>query len=54
MDEFKLHAGAAHNAGVTDAELDELLFQIAAYAGGPAAVGARRELKAVRAERDGS
>ena len=54
MDEFKLHAAASHRAGVTDDELDELLLQIAAYAGGPAAMAARRELRAVRAERDGS
>ena len=51
-EEFRLHAGAAANAGVTDAELDELLFQIAAYAGAPAAVSARRQLQAMRAERD--
>src|SRR6516162_4734178 len=36
MDEFKLHAGACHRAGVTPEELDELLFQIAAYCGAPA------------------
>jgi 4-carboxymuconolactone decarboxylase len=54
MDEFKLHAAAAHRAGVTDDELDELLLQIAAYAGGPAAVAARRELRAVRDQRDES
>jgi len=52
MDEFKLHAASAHNAGVTDDELDELLFQIAGYAGGPAAVASRRILAGIRAERD--
>jgi 4-carboxymuconolactone decarboxylase len=52
MDEFRLHAGASPNAGVTDAELDELLFQIAAYCGAPAGLSAKRSLLAVRAERD--
>jgi 4-carboxymuconolactone decarboxylase len=51
MEEFKLHAAAAHRAGVTDEEIDELLFQIAAYCGGPAGVAARRTVRAVRAER---
>jgi 4-carboxymuconolactone decarboxylase len=51
MEEFKLHAAAAHRAGVTDEEVDELLFQIAAYCGGPAGVAARRTVRAVRAER---
>jgi 4-carboxymuconolactone decarboxylase len=35
---------------VIDAEVDELLFQIAAYAGAPAAVSAKRSLQKVRAE----
>ncbi len=40
--------------GFTDAELDELLFQIAAYCGAPAGNAARWPLQAVRAEqRDG-
>ena len=51
MDEFKLHAAAAPNAGVTDDELDELLFQIAAYCGVPAGVAARRVVRELRAER---
>jgi len=51
MEEFELHAGACHNAGVTDAEVDELLFQLAAYAGAPAAVSAKRSLAQVRARR---
>jgi 4-carboxymuconolactone decarboxylase len=51
MEEFKLHAAAAHRAGVTDDEVDELLFQITAYCGGPAGVSARRAVRAVRAER---
>ena len=52
MEEFELHAKASPNAGVTDEELDELLFQIAGYAGGPAAVASRRILTGIRAERD--
>jgi 4-carboxymuconolactone decarboxylase len=52
MEEFRLHAGSAARAGVTDEEVDELLFQIAAYCGAPAGVAARRNLMAVRAERE--
>jgi 4-carboxymuconolactone decarboxylase len=52
MEEFRLHAGASHRTGVTDDELDELLFQIAGYCGAPAAVAARRALQDVRAERE--
>ena len=51
MEEFSLHATASSRAGVTDGELDELLFQIAAYCGAPAGVSARRALRAVREER---
>jgi 4-carboxymuconolactone decarboxylase len=51
MEEFKLHVGAAPNAGVSDEELDELLFQIAAYCGIPAGVASRRALREVRAAR---
>ena len=51
MEEFSLHASATPQTGVTDAELDELLFQIAAYCGAPAGISARRSLKAVRAAR---
>ena len=50
MEEFKLHAGASHRAGVTPDELDELLFQIAAYCGAPAGLSAKQALQAVRAE----
>lgn len=50
MDEFRLHAGARERTGVTDAELDELLFQIAAYCGAPAGLSAKRALQTVRAE----
>jgi 4-carboxymuconolactone decarboxylase len=52
MEEFRLHAGASHRTGVTDDELDELLFQIAGYCGAPAAVAARRALQDVRAARE--
>jgi 4-carboxymuconolactone decarboxylase len=51
MDEFRLHAGTTAQTGVTDDELDELMFQLAAYCGAPAAVAARRELREVRAAR---
>jgi 4-carboxymuconolactone decarboxylase len=51
MEEFRLHAGAAHRAGVTDDEVDELLFQIAAYCGAPAGVAAKRAVVEVRAAR---
>lgn len=50
MDEFRLHVSARSRTGVSDDELDELLFQIAAYCGAPAGVSARRSLQAVRAE----
>lgn len=52
MDEFRIHATAAPNAGVTDEEIDELVFQIAAYCGGPAGLSARKAVKSMRAERD--
>ena len=50
MDEFKLHAGAKERTGVTDDELDELLFQIAAYCGAPAGLSAKRALTELRAK----
>jgi 4-carboxymuconolactone decarboxylase len=50
MEEFRLHASARSRTGVTDAELDELLFQIAAYCGAPAGNSAKRALQAVRAD----
>ena len=52
MEEFKLHASAQARTGVTDAEIDELLFQIAAYCGAPAGIAARRQIKAARTERE--
>lgn len=51
MEEFRLHASAMPQTGVTDEEIDELLFQVAAYCGAPAGIAARRAIKAVRAER---
>ena len=48
MEEFELHAGTTPQTGVTDDELAELLFQIAAYCGVPAGVAARRALRAAR------
>ena len=50
MEEFKLHAASSGRAGVTPDELDELLFQIAAYCGGPAGLSAKRALQSVRTE----
>jgi 4-carboxymuconolactone decarboxylase len=50
MEEFRLHAGARSRTGVTEEELDELIFQIAAYCGAPAALAAKRSIQAVRAE----
>jgi 4-carboxymuconolactone decarboxylase len=54
MEEFRLHASSTPRTGVSDAEVDELLFQIAAYCGVPAGVAARRAVQAVRSERPGS
>jgi 4-carboxymuconolactone decarboxylase len=51
MEEFRLHASSSRRTGVTDEELDELLFQVAAYCGVPAGVAAHRALREVRAER---
>lgn len=51
MDQFRLHADASSRAGVTDAELDELLFQVAAYCGAPAGLSAKQALQTVRAQR---
>ncbi len=51
MEEFELHARSTPQTGVTDQELDELIFQIAAYCGVPAGIASRRSLKAVRAAR---
>jgi 4-carboxymuconolactone decarboxylase len=53
MEEFVLHASSTARTGVTDEEVDELLFQIAAYCGVPAGVAARRGVQAARAARQG-
>ncbi len=50
MEEFKIHVRASAQAGVVPAEIDELLFQITAYCGGPAGLSAKRALQEVRAE----
>ncbi|WP_198653774.1 carboxymuconolactone decarboxylase family protein [Actinocorallia populi] len=52
VEEFRLHAASAHRAGVTDEELDELPFQLAAYCGAPAGVTAKRILRELRAARE--
>jgi 4-carboxymuconolactone decarboxylase len=49
LEEFSLHASARSRTGVTDDELNELLFQVAAYCGAPAGISAKRALKEVRA-----
>ena len=54
MDEFRLHASSRSRTGVTDEELDELLFQIAAYCGAPAGISAKRALADVRATERGN
>jgi 4-carboxymuconolactone decarboxylase len=51
MEEFRLHASSTTHTGVTDEEVDELLFQIAAYCGVPAGISARREVRASRSAR---
>lgn len=52
MEEFRLHARSAARAGVSDGEIDELLFQIVAYCGAPAGVAARRVVRELRAARE--
>lgn len=49
--ELRIHLAAAMANGLTDAELDEVVRHVGAYAGVPAAVDARRALVAVRADR---
>lgn len=51
-DELRLHLGTTGRTGVTDEEVDELLFMVAGYCGAPAAVAARREVLADRAARE--
>src|SRR4029078_8124296 len=52
MEEFRLHASSTARTGVTDDELAELLFKIAAYCAAPAGGAARRGIQAARAARD--
>src|SRR4051794_20805015 len=52
MKEFKLHTRSRSRTGVSDAEIEELLFQIAAYCGAPAGISAKRALLEVRAAED--
>ena len=53
MEEFRIHASARSRTGVTDEELDELLFQVAAYCGGPAGLSAKRAVLEVRSSEAG-
>ena len=48
MEEFRIHASARARTGVTDDELDELLFQVTAYCGAPAGNSAKRAVLEVR------
>ena len=54
MEEFSLHVASRSRTGVTDDELNELLFQIAAYCGAPAGIAAKRAVSQVRAEEGGA
>lgn len=49
-DELRLHVRATRNTGVTEEEIAEVLLQVAAYAGVPAANAALRTAKATLAE----
>ena len=53
MEEFRIHASARSRTGVTDDELDELLFQVAAYCGAPAGISAKRAVLEVRSSEAG-
>lgn len=53
MEEFRLHAASQTNTGVSDEEINELLFQVAAYCGAPAGISAKRVVKDLRTQRDG-
>lgn len=52
-DEFRLHVRATRNTGVTPEEIAEVLLQVAAYGGVPAANTALKLAKEVLAEREG-
>jgi 4-carboxymuconolactone decarboxylase len=49
MDEFRLHLTNTARTGVTDDEVNELVFQVTAYCGAPAGVSAMRVVREVRA-----
>ena len=51
MEEFRLHASCTERTGVTDADLNELVFQVTAYCGAQAGINAMRAVRQVRAER---
>jgi len=53
-DEFRLHVRATRNTGVTEEEIAEVLLQVAAYAGVPAANSALRTAKATLEEMRGA
>lgn len=51
-EELRLHAAACERTGASDEEVDELLFLVAGYCGAPAALAARREIRAAREQRE--
>jgi alkylhydroperoxidase/carboxymuconolactone decarboxylase family protein YurZ len=53
-EEFKLHIRASRNTGATPADIAELLIQVAAYGGIPAANSAVRIAKETFKEMDAS
>lgn len=48
MEEFRLHLSGARRNGISDDEIDEMVIQVAAYAGVPAGVAARRAVREFR------
>jgi 3-oxoadipate enol-lactonase/4-carboxymuconolactone decarboxylase len=53
LEEFELHVHAIRRTGVTPAELSEILLQVAAYAGVPAANSALKIARRILAEQAG-
>jgi 3-oxoadipate enol-lactonase/4-carboxymuconolactone decarboxylase len=53
-EEFKLHVRATRNTGVTPEEIAEVLLQVAAYGGVPAANSALRIAKETLKEMEGA
>ncbi len=49
-----VRAGLVARGAVTDAEIDEMVYQIAAYCGAPAGLSARRAITTMRAARNGA